>query len=318
MLTFILGLNTIHAQDAVTSTYRFLQLPVSARSAALGGDVVSLPDGDVSLFQANPSYLQKNSQNKLSLSYINHISDINMAFLNGAYYLSRIGTIGAGVRYMNYGSFTRTNSEGKETGSFHAYDMAISIGIGRIYGSNLQYGAAVEFIHSSYDQYQSSALAITLGARYQIPDENLTLGAAITNLGTQLSQFDNIREHLPFNISIGASKKLIHVPLRLSLTLHSLNRWNLKTLNDSKNPDVAVAFIRHVQLGGEFLLSDHVFFRLGYNRYLHEQLKTSNRLDLAGTSIGIGIHLKKIKFDISRNSFSQLGSVMQINVSTSL
>lgn len=318
LFTFILGITSACAQETVNSTYRFLRLPVSARSAALGGNVVSLPDGDVSLFQSNPSYLQKSSQDKLSLSYINHISDINMAFLNGACYLSGIGTLGAGIRYMNYGNFTQTNDQGQNTGTFNAYDMALSIGIGRSYMKNINYGAAIEVIHSSYAQYQSTALALSLGGRYKIPDKKMTLGAAITNIGTQLSQFDHVREKLPLDISIGISRRLTHIPLRVSLGLHSLNRWKLRLLSDSKNPSFATDLIRHVQLGGEFILSEHVFFRLGYNRYLHEELKTSNRIDLAGTSIGIGINLKKVTFDISRNSYSQLGGFTQISVSTRL
>lgn len=318
IFTFILCIPLADAQEAVNSTYRFLQLPVSARTAALGGDAISLPDGNVSEFQVNPSYLQESSQDKLSLSYINQISDINMAFLNGAYYVSGIGTFGGGIRYLNYGKFTHTNAQGQALGSFNAYDMAVSMGIGRMYMKNVYYGGAIEYIHSSYAQYHSSAVAISLGGRYRIPQDHLTFGVAITNFGTQLSRFNDVHENLPLNISVGVSRRLTHMPLRISLTLHSLNRWNLRILTDQHNPTFATDLVRHVRIGGEFLFSKHVILRLGYNRLLHEELKTSNRIDLAGTSIGLGINVNKVQFDISRNSYSQLGAFTQISLSTSL
>lgn len=240
-----------------------------------------------------------------------------MAAVNGAYFVKDIGTLAAGIRYMGYGSFTRTNAQGQRQGSFNAYDMALTFGIGRTYEKNLSYGAAIDFIHSSYDVYHSTAVTFSAGFLYKDPARDFTVGGAITNLGGQLSAFDTKREPLPLDIRLGISRKLEHVPLRLSITAHSLNSWNLTTITDTKKPDLVTDIIRHFELGGEFLLSDNVELRLGYNRYQHEELKTSNRLDFAGTSIGLGIHINKYQFDISRNSFSQSGGYLQINLRTS-
>ncbi len=292
-------------------------MPSSARSAALGGQVVSLPNGDISMFHINPAYLNEDLNQTVSISYINHISDINMAAVNGAYFLKDIGTLAAGLRYMGYGSFTKTDAQGQTLGSFNAYDMALTFGIGRKYLKNLSYGATIDFIHSSYDVYQSTAIAFSAGFLFKDPVRDFTIGGAITNFGGQINAFDTKREPLPLDIRLGISRKLEHVPLRLSITAHSLNNWNLMTITDTKKPNIATDIFRHFELGGEFLLSDNVELRLGYNRYQHEELKTSSRLDFAGTSIGLGIHINKYQFDISRNSFSQSGGYLQINLRTS-
>lgn len=315
-LAFALCYTTVWAQSSLNTSFRFLEMPSSARSAALGGQVVSLPNGDISLFHINPGYLNEDLNKSVSVSYINHISDINMASVNGAYYLKDIGTLAAGLRYMGYGSFTRTDAQGQSLGSFNAYDMALTFGIGRTYLKNLHYGATFDIIHSSYDIYHSTAVAFSFGFLYNYPNKDFTIGGAITNLGTQISTFDSRREPLPLDIRLGISRKLEHVPLRLSLTAHSLNRWNLWTFDDAKKPGFTSNLLRHFNIGGEFLLSSNVELRLGYNRYQHEELKASNRLDFAGTSIGLGIHIDKYQFDISRNSFSQTGGYLQINLRT--
>lgn len=291
-------------------------MPTSARSAALGGYVVSLPDAGVTLFHINPGYLNSSQNKTFSVSYINHISDINMAAVDGAYYLNKIGTIGAGIRYLGYGNFTRTNDQGQNLGTFNAYDMAVSIGLGRTYTKNLQYGVSIDFIHSSYDIYRSTAIALSAGFLYYAPNHAFTIGGSINNLGSQITTFDGRREPLPLDIRLGISRKLKHVPLRVSLTAHSLNQWNMQMYNDTGKPGIGSTIIRHLELGGEFLFSKNVHLLLGYNRYVHEELKTSNRLDLAGTSIGLEIRIKRYQFDISQSSFSQSGGYFQINLRT--
>jgi hypothetical protein len=46
-----------------TNVYPFLNVPVSARQAALGGDAISIRDYDVSFAIANPALLNKDSDN---------------------------------------------------------------------------------------------------------------------------------------------------------------------------------------------------------------------------------------------------------------
>ena len=56
--------------------------------------------------------------------------------------------------------------------------------------------------------------------------------------------------------------------------------------------------------------------RFGYNRWQHDQAKVNENFDLAGASIGVGINLKKLEIDISRNSLSDIGGIVQISVRT--
>jgi hypothetical protein len=203
-------------------------------------------------------------------------------------------------------------------GTFQAYDMALSVAMSRNLMPHLRYAGGITLIRSSYGQYQSSAVGIMAGVWYAIPAKDLTLGASVTNLGAQVQTFDGLREPLPLDIRVGVSKRMEHMPLRLSVTLHSLNRWQLPTVTDTRTPTFSQNLVRHVELGAELLLSDNVQIGLGYNRLRHEDLKSSNRLDLAGTSIGIIIRTKHFNFDISRNSWSSAGSLLQLSIQTAL
>ena len=301
-------------QSAIHSTYRFLLVPPSAYASALGGDGVSLKQGDFSMMTLNPAYISESDHRHFSLSYVNHISDVNLGMLSGAGHFPKIGTLAGELRYLNYGKLIRADAEGNRLGTFQAYDMSLSVALSRTLLPGLRYAGGVTLIRSSYGQYQSSAVGIMGGLWYEIPSQDLTLGASITNLGAQIQKFEATNEPLPLDIRVGASKRLEHMPLRLSLTMHSLNRWEMPTVTDTRTPTFSQNLVRHMEFGAELLLSEYVQIGLGYNRMRHEDLKSSNRLDLAGTSIGLIIHTKRLRFDVSRSSWSDAGGLLQLSI----
>jgi len=95
------------------NTFEFLNLPNSARIAALGGNNISLYDKDLNMAYYNPALLRESMHNNLALNYTNYISDINYGYASYAYHFENIGTFAAGVYYMNYGDFIRANEQGE-------------------------------------------------------------------------------------------------------------------------------------------------------------------------------------------------------------
>lgn len=316
-LLLLLPTLAAHAQQSDT-IFRFLNLPASARASALGGNQIALNEAGVSLFQINPAYLNTAQPHQAAASYINHLADINYGLVQAAFQMPRVGMLGVGVRYVGYGDMDRINEQGETIGSFHANDLALTLGLGRSLGEKLQYGGSVDLIYSGYGSYRSTGIAFSLGGLYRTDGGRLILAATIRNAGIQLSTYDGRHEALPLDISLGAGYKLQHLPLRIELMLQQLNDWNLRTFDEHAAPNPATNLIRHVVVGGEFLLSDHVHFRLGYNPYLHQQLSTRERLDGAGLSIGLGIKVSDYQIDLSRSSYSQLGALLQLSLQTNL
>jgi hypothetical protein len=307
-----------NGQAGTKSVFRFLEVPASPRTAALGGYSISHPVSGVSQFFDNPAYLDERDHRTFSASWVNLIHDVNMYFTSGAWHIDRIGTLGYGIRYLGYGRFDEADEQGNVLSEFSAYDFAISAGLSREVMTGISAGAIVHFIHSSYATYRSSAVAISAGAFWMSPDGYNSAGIAIQHIGTQLTEFDMVREPLPFDIRAGFTRRLENLPLRLSLTLHNTTRWDIPNANDDEEPGIFGAIMRHVTIGGEFLFSDNVNLRLGYNHLQNAELKSRSRLDTSGFSYGLGIRYKSITFDVSRNSFSDLGGVTRIGLTAAL
>ena len=302
------------AQMGNDEVFGFLKIPASAHTAALGGNHVSLEQGGTALFTTNPAYLNESVHKELSVSYLNHFSDIYLATADFGYQLDGIGTIASGFRFLNYGDFTRTDSDGAEHGSFSSYDFSWSTALSRPLLEGLQGGLGVQFISSRYDSYQSTALALFGGIRYSFNNNYTHAGLSFQHLGFQLSTFDETGEELPFTITAGITHQLQHLPLRFNLALHSLDRWEMPVFDDVEDPGFFDNLLRHGRLGVELLFSEQVHLRLGYDRLSSEELKTDRRIDLSGAGIGLGIALSDFRFDISRTSYSESGGWVQLSM----
>lgn len=316
-LFIILGIGTnALAQVGNETVFGFLNIPGSAHTAALGGDHVALNRGGTAMFTTNPAYVGDTNHKEFSASYLNHLTDIYMANANMSWHFDEIGTVSAGIRFLNYGDFTRVDSDGTEDGSFRSYDFSWSAAYSRTVLENLQGGIGIRFITSSYDIYQSTAIALFGGLYYTFNDDLTHAAFSFQNLGSQLTQFDEKREKLPFDVSAGISHRLIHLPLRFNLTLHSLNRWDLPVFDDEDDPDISENLLRRIRFGTEILFSDNFHLRIGYDRLKNQELKTDRRIDFSGAGIGLGIEVRNISIDISRTSYSETGGIFQLSLAT--
>ena len=71
-------ISSVFAQQK-DGTYTFLNTSNSARNAALGGTMVPIYDSDIQLAAFNPSLINSNMNNSMSLSYVDYFTDINFA-----------------------------------------------------------------------------------------------------------------------------------------------------------------------------------------------------------------------------------------------
>jgi hypothetical protein len=315
---FLMITAPIAAQSGNSSIFRFLETTPNAKAAALGGNHAGLFDADVSLFHLNPAYLTPESSKSVSATFVNYLADVRIGFANGAYDLKNIGTLGIGIRYAGYGDMNEYNENGENLGSFRAGDLAFSTALSTKLSEKLSAAAGVDFIHSSYHTYSSSAITASGGMYYIDRENRFSAGLSFRNLGDQLSYYNGVGEDIPFDVSLGISKKPENFPFQLSLTLRQLNNWNMKVVGETKDPDVFNNIARHAILGGEAAFSDNFKLRLGYNHFVSQQVNSDAALNLAGVSIGVGLNIKGIGIDLSRSSYSDIGGVVQISVRSQL
>ena len=324
------------AQSGGRGTYSFLDLPASARSAAMGGQLISIKDSDINLVNDNPALLDSNMDNNASLTYINYLADINFGYGTYAKHYSGVGTFSAGMQYINYGTFQRADEYGIRNGEFSAGEYALDVTYGHTINRLWSVGASAKLIYSSFDSYHSFGTALDLGVHYQSFDENFSMGAVLNNIGYQVKPYvSGNRENLPFEAQFAASYKLDKAPIRFTFHAGHLQRPNLmyekpeegqpfllpSGVQQSEPPEQGAFslenFMRHAVLSAEILPSDNFHIRFGFNYLRRAELTaTEARSGLAGFSLGTGFRVKKFDFSYGLASYHLAGFSHHLTLAT--
>ena len=284
-------------------TFSFLRNDIGARAAGLNGSFVSMTNDPNVLFY-NPGALTSLTESKGSAGFLKHLLDVNGGYLSYSRPLEGIGTMGAGILYMDYGSFTQTDESMNTLGTFGARDIALIVGIGRAIDEVTSVGVNLKIVYSSIAEFSSSGLAVDMGVLYQIPSQNITLGVSVLTLGTQLKTYSGTKESLPLDVTIGITKRPEHLPVLLNLDFHRL----------TDQRDDFLSHFSAFSLGAEFLMSESVRLRLGYNNQQRKELKLGTSANLAGISLGGGIVLGEYVIDYAFNSYGKIGSLHRISI----
>ncbi|MGA2667932.1 MAG: type IX secretion system protein PorQ [Ignavibacteria bacterium] len=303
-LIFLLSSLCTYSQER--PAFDFLRVDPTARSSALAGAFETYTD-DPNIIFFNPAGLSTINKKQVSATFGKYLLDINFGTASFAMKYKNIGWLGAGVKYFNYGSFDYTDENGVTNGTFHANDIMFSVGYSNLIYDMVNYGINVKYIVSQIAEYSSNAIAFDLGLLYIIPDQDLNIAFTVNNYGKQLVAYISSKEKLPVDVRLGVSKRLEHLPVRLSLSLSNLNDNTIKFLD--------VKRLKSFSLGGEFYLSDYVSARIGYNNEYRQDLQLGSSIGITGFSAGLGIKfLDKYKFDYSLNSLGKIGSTHRFNI----
>lgn len=298
--------------DAV---FQFLKLPVSAHSAALGGENISIIEDDISLVSSNPALLSSVSDRSVGVSYMTYLAGSKCA---GASYCQEHGERGSwavSARYLDYGDFRETNEYDETLGTFRCKDMAFGFTYSYFFFDELVGGATGNIIYSNYDKNSAMAVGVDLGINYYNEDGGLSASFAIKNIGGQIVAFEDTREKLPVNVQLGISRTMPHAPFRLSATLTNLNHWSSSYFCPlgNKKLNFGQKFIRHLVLGADILLSDQFYVAAGYNFARGKELKEEGGSNWTGATIGAGLQLTKVKVGISYANYHVGASSVTFN-----
>lgn len=324
---------TSFGQVGGNNTYEFLNLPISARVSSLGGNLLSTRDNDLNVALVNPALLTDSMSNNVALSYINYFADVNYGYAAYAKKIKNIGVFSAGIQYLDYGKFTRADDIGNTDGTFSANEMSINISAAHsVLDSNLYIGGTLKTIYSHLESYTSWGSALDVGLNYVRPKQGFGVGFVIKNMGTQWSTYAGHKEKLPFEMQIGISKKPKHVPFRLSLTYENLEKWDLtyvdpanpvltedpltgEPIKQSKFKTFGDKFMRHMVIGGEFIITKNFFLRGGYNYQHRKELMVQEKRGMTGFSFGFGLRVYKFHFSYARASYHIAGASNNFSIS---
>lgn len=330
-LVALLGLAVNAFAYGGSKAYQFLTLPTSATVSALGGDNVSLHNGDISLVQQNPALLSVAPSSSISLSYFNYIADANYGCVAYGQAIDSVSWFGAGLVFMGYGSFDAYDEYDMPDGSFSASDMDLSLMYVRRLAARFTMGLSLKPVYSHIEDYSSFGLALDLGALYYSPENFFSAGLAVRNFGVQFTPYEDERESLPWDVQVGISKKLAHAPFRFNVTYTKLNKWNLDYVKSASlykatssyveaeyKSDVAWGdmFMRHMIIGVEFIPSKSFSVMASYNHRRHKEFAMENAGGAAGWAFGANLHVYKFALGASYAIYGPSGGVFGLSLSS--
>lgn len=267
------------------------------------------------------------------MAYANLFGEIGLVSAAYSRKWEPLGNFWGGIRHFTYGQFQEINENGIETGTFGINGTDLTVGASRAYG-RFRYGANFRLLQHTVYRSTSTAFAFDFGGTYYNPKSQTGVGAAITNIGYNISKYDATAgtHELPFDITVGVSQKLANAPFRLTLTLHQLNRLRMVHEDPEAEQEFDLAgnpidegtnttedIFRHMNLGLEILFSPNFQLRAGYSHQRRQELRAPEAgLTLDGFSMGASIRISKLYLDYSYAGFHAVGGMHHIQASVFL
>jgi hypothetical protein len=316
-----------------TGVYSFLDIPGSARIAAMGGTFITVKDNDLNAAIQAPSLLNPSMHNSLSLSGVGYVDGVKFGDANYARDYGKFGTYMVSMHYAAYGQFLQTDEYGNIDGTFHASDYAMTFSGGYQFNPAFSFGGAFKVIYSDYYLYNAFGLAVDLSATYTDTVKLWTVTFLFRNAGMQLKNYiEDNNEPLHAEALIGFSKRLIHTPLRFSVTYRHLEQFDLSYYDPYNLGDVdpltgeptveTISFgnklTRHFIIGAEILLTKNFHLRASYNFERRRELTIDSRPGLVGFSMGIGIKISKFIISYGRGNYHLAGGANHFSITTNL
>ncbi|ALD20281.1 type IX secretion system protein PorQ [Hymenobacter sp. DG25A] len=319
------------AQIGGQHAFEFLSLPASAKLAGLGGVNVSARDADGTMLLGNPALLNEEMDGRASLTYIDYLADIRQSTATYVFNSSRLGRMGVGLTYLNYGRFEQFDAAGNSLGEFSVNEYALGI-TKAVTTGNFTLGGTAKLAVSGIAGNHSVGTVLDAGGLFKHPTTDFTVALAVKNLGYQLRPYaGSEREPLPLDVQVGATIKPEHMPMRFSLTAHHLQQFDIVYLdsaqrgkldenNEEIKPKKSVGdkIARHFVVGGELLLSKNFQVRVGYNHLRRRELRLDTRSGGAGLSFGVTFRLSQFQLDYTRAYYHVSGASNYFTLARSL
>lgn len=213
--------------NVITTAVPFVSIAPDARGGSMGDCGVS-SEPDVYSMHYNPAkYVYLKDKLSFGLGYSpwlrNLVSDMNLAYLAGAYKINDRSAVAASLRYFSCGEIDFRDPNNNEMGKYSPNEWAFDATYSRMLGDYLSGAVSGRFIYSNLTQGQMNdsrpgiSVAADIGVYYMRPvewfsdmDAEFSWGAAITNIGSKISYNSSSerRDFIPTTLRFGPTLKL--------------------------------------------------------------------------------------------------------------
>jgi len=282
-----------------TAGFTFLEVPATARSAALGEASLALSEGNSSAVFDNPAALGfMNQAHSVSASYAPWFADIkNYAASYGL--KTEYGVFGLGLVVFDYGSMPRTVvAQGQKVyeviGTFDAKSLAFGLTYSKMLTDRFSFGVNVKYAQESIDIYRASNVLLDGGVLYYTGLGSFRIAASIQNFGVN-AKFINDEFKMPSAFALGAALEVVG---------NEGSEDRITVLAEALHPNDAA---EKVNVGGEYSWRNILSVRGGYKFFSDEE----------SYSVGVGLNPQlSIPFglDFSYSDYGRLGKITRFTV----
>jgi hypothetical protein len=340
-VSFSLGIVlTAHAQNTgvvigqdttnrvITTAVPFLGITPDSRAAGMGETgVATTPDANSAYWNSAKLAFIENSYG-VSGSYTpwlgKIINDMSIFYLSGFYKISREQTVAASMKYFDLGEIQFNNGPLPENvlGRYNPREFAFDVTYSRMLTEHFSIGGAIRYIHSNLtgsglsgtvDSKPGNSVAVDMGVYYTKPmvakNSNLSLGAAITNLGSKLSYSNaEFSDFIPINLRMGGAYQMELDAFNSLAFALDLNKLLVPSPGHSDEPllsgifgsfsDARGGFKEEIRefmssMGVEYWYNHTIAARAGY--FLEARDKGNRKYLTAG----VGIRYEKFGLDVA-------------------
>ena len=213
--------------NTIITAVPFLRIVPDARSAAMG-DVGIATSTDANSMHFNGSKMVfGEDKGGVAVTYTPwlralNVNDVYLAYLSGYYQLDDQQAAGFSLRYFSLGDIAFTDENGMPLGNGRPNEFELNGSYARKLSEKLSAGLGAKFIYSNLAAGQEvggeqisagTAFAADISMTYKSGkidmnngSSNLTLGVALTNLGSKITYTNSInKDFIPANFGIGAA-----------------------------------------------------------------------------------------------------------------
>ncbi|MCG2726298.1 MAG: PorV/PorQ family protein [Elusimicrobia bacterium] len=280
-----------------TTTADFLNLPIGARAAAMGGAYTAISE-DASAIFWNPAGLIQISKLSAIFMRTSYVADINYQYMAYAHRMSYDSVLAASALVTDIGAINQTDISGNRLGTFTPKDQVITLSYSRAVlefsdkEKDLSMGVSVKHIKSKIVS-ETSSFAGDFGIMtYNFTSLPYRLGIMLTNFGQGL-KFDTESNALPMTLKLaGALNPFKNFMLAADIVFPKQNKPN---------------FI----LGAELNIKPNELTKLSIRGGLNSQMLDNS---LGGFSFGLGATLHFFSLDYAFTPMGELGTAHRMSI----
>lgn len=223
MLAVKADAQTARPLNVVTTAVPFLRISPDARAGGMGDMAIATsPDAASSYFNLGKVAFNE-SPAAINLTYTpwlkRLVNDVYLASAAGYVKLDESSAISGSLRYFSLGDIQFTDESGGLQSTGRPREFGVDVGYSRKLSDRTGIGVGLKYINSALARGATStganykpgnAVAGDIGLYHNRQNEagqGLSLGVALTNLGSKIAYTDNVaqRDYIPANMGLGVT-----------------------------------------------------------------------------------------------------------------